>query len=101
MASSRLVAGVVAAHSISIALDHTMVAELFHNSRLEGGRDSGVHRTHVPALVAGHAGIRRKQGRTREAVVAALRALANGSEQEVACHAFSLRRWGDIAPSVF
>src|SRR5215470_2261700 len=70
-----------------------MVAELFHNSRLEGGGDGGVHGAHVPAFVAGHAGARRQQGRTREAVIGALRALADGAEQEVACHGFSLRRW--------
>src|SRR5438094_10067337 len=77
-----------------------MVAELFHNARLEGGGDRGVHGAHVPALVAGHAGARRQQGRTREAVIGALRALADGAEQEVTCHAFSLRWWGDIAGSV-
>src|SRR5262245_47480699 len=78
-----------------------MVAELFHNSRLEGGSYGGVHGAHVPALVAGHAGVRRQQGRAREAVIGALRALADGAEQEVACHAVSLRRRGEIAPSVF
>src|SRR5215510_2394982 len=83
-------------HSTSTALDHAMVAELFHNPRLEGGGDGGVHGAHVPALVAGHAGVRCQQGRTREAVITALRALADGAEQEVACHAFSLRQW---APS--
>src|SRR5262249_23144202 len=59
-------------HSTSTALDHAMVAELFHNSRLEGGGDGGVHGAHVPALVTGHAGVRRQQGRTREPVIGAL-----------------------------
>src|SRR5262249_15110203 len=67
-------------YSSSTALDHAMVAELFHNPRLEGGGDGGVHGTHVPALVAGHGGARRQQGRTREAVIGALRALADGAE---------------------
>src|SRR5882762_11891118 len=85
-------------HPISTALDHAMVAELFHNTRLEGGVDGDVHGAHMGALVAGHAGVRRQQRRTREAVIAALRAPADGAEQEVGCHTFSLRAWGDIAP---
>src|SRR5262249_10084526 len=80
-------------HSSSTALDHAMVAELFHNPRLEGGGDGGVHGTHVPALVAGHGGAPRQRGRAREAVIGAMGALADGAEQEVACHVFSLRRW--------
>ena len=59
-----------------------MVAELFYHSRLEGGVDSDIHGTHVGAFVTGHVGVRRQQGRTREAVIAALRALADGAEQE-------------------
>src|SRR5258705_7020661 len=88
-------------HPISTILDHAMVAELFYHTRLQGGVDSGLHGAHVGALVTGHAGVRRQQRRTREAVIAALRAPADGAEQEVGCHTFSLRAWGDIAPSVF
>src|SRR5882672_6665251 len=88
-------------HPISTILDHAMVAELFYHARLQSSVDSDVHGAHVGAFVTGHVGVRRQQGRTREAVIAALRALADGAEQEVACHAFSLRGWGDIAPSVF
>src|SRR5262249_45132212 len=80
------------------ALDHAMVAELFHCARVEGGGDGGVDGTHVPALVTGDACARREYRRTREAVIGALRALADGAEQEVTCHAFSSRRRGDIAP---
>src|ERR1700716_2669919 len=84
-------------HPISTILDHAMVAELFYHARLQGGVDSDIHGAHVGAFVTGHARVRRQQGRTREAVIAALRALADGAEQEVACHAFSLRGWGSTA----
>src|SRR6266700_3147197 len=77
-------------HPISTILDHAMVAELFYHARLEGGVDSDVHGAHMGAFVTGHVGVRRQQGRAREAVIAALRALADGAEQEVICHAFSL-----------
>src|SRR4051812_35552734 len=77
-------------HPISTILDHAMVAELFYHTRLQGGVDSGLHGAHVGALVTGDAGVRRQQRRTREAVIAALRALADGAEQEVTCHTFLL-----------
>src|SRR5215467_3848847 len=89
--ASSWVAVLVCRHSSSTALDYAMVAELFHNSRLEGGGDGLLHGAHVGALVTGHARARRQQRRTRKAVIGALRALADGAEQEVACHAFSLR----------
>src|SRR5882724_486186 len=80
-------------HPISTILDHAMVAELFYHTRLQSGVDGGLHGAHVGALVTGDAGVRCQQRRTREAVIAALRALADGAEQEVACHAFSSRGW--------
>src|SRR5215831_1481404 len=91
--ASCWVGSVGSRHSSSAALDHAMVAELFHNSRLEGSGDGLLHGAHMGAFVTGHARAWRQQRRTREAVIGALRALADGAEQEIACHGFSLRRW--------
>jgi hypothetical protein len=66
-----------------------MVAELFHHARLEAGGDRLLDGAYAPALVTGHALVRRQQRRARKAVIGAVRALPDRAEQEVICHSFS------------